>query len=558
MKKFKKLVVLALSILMCLTLVACSSSSSDDTSDDAGSDDTTTTETSYKTEFTYAIGDSPAYLDPTVASDSISNYVLNQTTYPLFQLTQEGVVPCAVEDYTVSDDGLTYTLTLKENYWSDGQKVVAEDYIYGIKHALSVGSAEAAYLSWVTNNIVGAAQYDGADTDSMTELTGAVATDENTIVFTLVQPCDYFTSLLAGGVYYAIRSDYAPSGDYTYAEDPSVPTNGAFKYVSIDRADRVVMEKNEYFCDADQVVVETMTAIVMPDMDSQLMAYQTGEIDYASSVEAATAYSLYDGTGLIDAYPSVINYYIEFNCRPETNTNAALLDVNVRRAFQLAIDRDAIVEALDAGDAYYALGGFVPSGIVSTLEGDFREVGGDYVYYDPEEAASLLAESGYSVDNPVTIEYYYNQNTMHDTVAAVVKEQLAKVGINLELKTADVRVFFSDRDDNANYEAARGAMSADYLDAMTYLDMATTVYQTKASWGDSTYDEMITSANALTGQERLDGLHAAEKYLVEETAQVCPLFGYQAVCLQPEGMTGSINSPQATSTFWFVKVPVSE
>lgn len=551
MKKLKKILVLALALLMSLTLVACSSDTTDDSSDTT---DDTATETSYKTHFTYALGDSPTYVDPAVCADSIGSYVINQTSYPLFQISQDGVSPCAVEDYTVSEDGLTYTLTLRDNSWSDGQKVVAEDYIYGIKHALSIGSGEVTYLSWVTNNLVGAAQYDGADVDSMTELTGAVATDDNTLVFTLIQPCDYFTSLLAGGVYYAVRSDFAPSGDYTYAEDPSVPTNGPFKYTSIDRADRIEMEKNEYFCDADQVTLESMTAVVMADMEAQLMAYQTGEIDYATSVDAATVSSLYEVGKEIDMYPSVINYYIEFNSRPETNTNAALLDVNVRRAFQLAIDRQAIVDALDAGDAYYPLYGFVPKGI-SSSEGDFREVGGDYVTYDKDKAIELLAESGYSVDNPVTIEYYYNQNTMHDTVAAVVKAQLAEVGINLELKTGDVRVFFSDRDDNGNYEAARGAMSADYMDPVTYLDMATTVYQTCASWGDSTYDEMMTKAASLSGQERIDQLHAAEKYLVEETAQVCPLFGYQTVCLQPVGMTGSINSPQGNSTFWFVKVP---
>ncbi len=555
MKKLKKILVLALALLMSLTLVACSSNTSDDTSDDAGDD--TATETTYKTHFTYALGDSPSYLDPAIASDSIGAYVINQTSYPLFQMSQDGVSPCAVEDYTVSEDGLTYTLTLRDNTWSDGQAVVAEDYIYGIKHALSIGSGEVTYLTWITNNLVGAAQYDGADVDSMTELTGAVATDDKTIVFTLLQPCDYFTSLLAGGVYYAVRSDYAPSGDYTYAESADVPTNGAFKYSSIDRADRIEFAKNENFCDAEQVTLETMTAVVMADMEAQLMAYQTGEIDYATSVDAATVGSLYTEGKEIDMYPSVINYYIEFNTREETNTNAALLDVNVRRAFQLAIDRQAVVDALDAGDAYYPLYGFVPTGI-SSDEGDFREVGGDLVTYDKEKAIELLAASGYSVDNPVTIEYYYNQNTMHDTVAAVVKAQLAEVGINLELKTGDVRVFFADRDDEGNYEAARGAMSADYLDPTTYLDMATTSYQNCASWGDATYDEMMTTAASLSGQERTDELHAAEKYLVEETAQVCPLFGYQTVCLQPVGMTGSINSPQGNSTFWFVKVPVSE
>lgn len=550
MKKLNKIVVFALTALMTLSLVACGSKDESEGGDN-------TSDVTYKTSFTYAIGGAPAYLDPAIASDSIGSYVLNQTSYPLFQLTQKGVEPCAVSDYTVSDDGLVYTLTLKDNSWSDGQKVTAADYVYGVKHALSIGSAEATYLSWITNNLVGAAQYDGADVDSMSELTGVEAKDDKTLVFTLVKPCDYFVSLLSGGVFHAVRSDYAPSGDYTYAESADVPTSGAFKYSSIDRADKIVMTKNENFCDADKVTVETLTAVVMEDMEAELVAFQTGEIDYATAVDAATVTSMYADSDNLDIFPSVINYYIEFNTREATNTNPVLLDVNVRRAFQLAINRQEIVDALAAGDAYYPLTGFVPEGITAT-EGDFREVGGDYVTYDKQQAIELLAKSGYSKDNPVTIEYYYNQNTMHDTVASVVKAQLAEVGINLVLKTGDVRVFFSDRDDNGNYETARGAMSADYLDSMSYLDMATTAYQTCASWGDETYDTMIEEANKLTGQERIDALHAAEKYLVETTAQVCPLFGYQTVCLKPAGMTGSINSAQGNSTFWFVQVPESK
>lgn len=208
-------------------------------------------------------------------------------------------------------------------------------------------------------------------------------------------------------MFYAVRSDYAPSGDYTYAESAEVPTCGAFKYSSIDRADKIVMTKNENFCDADKVTVETLTAVVMEDMEAELMAFQTGEIDYATAVDAATVTSMYADSDNLDIFPSVINYYIEFNTREATNTNPVLLDVNVRRAFQLAINRQEIVDALAAGDAYYPLTGFVPEGITAA-EGDFREVGGDYVTYDKDQAIELLAKSGYSKDNPVTIEYYYN------------------------------------------------------------------------------------------------------------------------------------------------------
>ena len=75
----------ALTALMTLSLVACGSKD-----ESKGGD--STSDVTYKTSFTYAIGGSPAYLDPAIASDSIGSYVLNQTTYPLFQLTQKGVL----------------------------------------------------------------------------------------------------------------------------------------------------------------------------------------------------------------------------------------------------------------------------------------------------------------------------------------------------------------------------------------------------------------------------------------------------------------------------------
>ena len=540
MKKLTRIVVIAITLLMALSLVGCSK----------GGDTGTDTPTDEPKTFTFAIGDQPNYMDPAIASDSIGSYVINQMFFPLYYLSNEGLMPGAAEDCQVSDDELVYTIKLRENYWSDGVKVTANDYVYGVKHALSIGSAEASYLSWITDYVVGAAEYEGATSTDMPNL-GYVALDDDTLQITLLKPVKFYTSLLWGGVYYPLREDFAPMGDYTWADTVGYPMNGAFVPTSIDRAAKITYEANPNWCWADKVNLDTMTCLVIADQDAQLMAFQKGEIDFATSVEAATVSKLPELANNFGA-TGILNYYIEINCRPDSATNAALTDVNVRQALLWGIDRKAIVDARDDGVTRELLG-FVPSGLVSD-EGDFRVAGGDLCGYDPEYAKDCLAKAGYSVDNPLVLEYYYNQSSTHDLVAAVIKDQYAKIGIEIKLKTADVRTFFADRDQNAAFELARGAMSADYNDALTYLDMATTTYQMNAVWGDDTYDAMMLDAASMGGQERLDQLHAAETYLVKDQAMVVPLFEYGSACLRADGVTGDFDNFQGNSIFWFVDV----
>ena len=120
----KKLFALLLSLLMIVSLSAC------------GGGNSGSNEVKRDKVFKYAIGDSPNYLDPAIASDSIGSYVINQFYYPLYYFSPEGILPAAAADTKVSDDGLVYTITINDNTWSDGQPVTAEDFVYGAKHAL--------------------------------------------------------------------------------------------------------------------------------------------------------------------------------------------------------------------------------------------------------------------------------------------------------------------------------------------------------------------------------------------------------------------------------------
>ena len=541
----KKLLVALLAMMMVFSLAACGGEG--DNGDSGAIKDT----------FTYALGGEPNYLDPAIASDSVASYVLNQTYFPLFSIGADGsTVKNACVDYSLDASRTVYTFKLTENnYWSDGQKVVAGDYVYGMLRALGLGSGDSYYSYFIRNYVKGASAY-GADatTAKIADMTDVAikAVDDYTIEITLEKPCDYFVGLMTAGVFYPLRKDFAPELDYTWAANLH-PTNGPFVYESIDNATEIVMVKNEYFYDAANIPTNKLVAKIMPDPDAQLMAFQQGGIDFASNVDSSVTKIYADQPELVIS-DSVINYYMMMNAYRSLD---ALKDVNVRKAIQLGIDRSAIVTALDAGEVYYELYGYVPKGFAG-VDGDFRaeqDAENQLIKTDKEEAKRLMAAAGYSEANPLKLEYYYNQAAMHDTVAAVLKEELKSINVDLQLKTGEVRTFFDDRD-NGLFQMARHAMSADYMDTTTYLDMATAKNQ-KAyqSWGDKHYDELMLEAAKLSGAERIAKLHEAEKYLVETMAYCVPLFQYDQVSLLAPGITGQMTSPQANFTFWYVSEP---
>ncbi|MBR5979173.1 MAG: peptide ABC transporter substrate-binding protein [Oscillospiraceae bacterium] len=556
-KNLKRILVALLTLMMVFSLCACGGKTPEPTpgGDDngGGGDDTP----KYKDTFTFAIGGEPSSMDPANAGDSVTGLVTSQIQYGLFHIGEDGsMVPDSVLSWEVSEDGLTYTFKLRDNYWSDGKKVTAEDFVYGAKHTLSVAPADAGYKTdimcpWIEN----AMKYvdGGVSADDMDDV-GVRAIDDNTLEYKLAVQCPYFISMLANSIYNPVRSDYAVDGDVTWANSADVPTNGPYHLTYIDKADRFEMEKNEYFWDADNVTTQKLVGVVVEDMDAQLIQFQRGEIDFATAVDATVCSELFAGTDTFRT-SGAINYYTGINCFGDCE---ALHDRRVRRALQLGVDREKICEAMGAGDAYYPLYSFIPDGMPG-LNGDWNDEAGHLVYLDYDEAKALLAEAGY--DKPdadgyvLTLEYSYNASTMHTTVADVLTSEYKKIGIKIVQKTSELRTFFSDRS-NGQFEICRNAFSADYMDPACFIELFNNEYATVKTAGDDHVNEEIARSKTMMDQtERFTLLHEIENYYVEEMCYTNPLFGYGSGYLVGDGITGTPTSPQANFVFWYVKVP---
>lgn len=510
-----------------------------------------------KTNLTVAVGGDFALPDPAIVDDSITSNVLAQCYDGLYKLDKDGnVIANLAEDLpTISEDGLTYTIKLKDGLtWSDGTPLTAEDFVWSWKRAMTT---EGYYTNFMYGYIAGTTGEDGDPYTNMEDLDanmGVRAVDDTTIEITLKMAAPYFTSMLTNTVFYPVKQDEVGSdpsssewAQNASADDPIV-TNGAFEITGVNIKDAITLSKSENYSDADNVQLETIEFKVMGDLDSQTQAFISGEVDFATAVNVEQINNDEQLQGHVYAVdPFVCNYFVLVNAGKEndgsTDGLAALKDVEIRQAISMAIGRTTARNAYGYGDDYsYDLYALIPSGIPDAEGNDFYEQGGHLIEDDVEAAKAIMESKGYSEDNMLTLTYKYNNLATHKAVAEAMQASLREIYIDLQLSGSEKEAFFNDRD-AGNFELARHAMTADYLDPMCYLSMYVGSTTSGNTVDDPKFEQMVNEANLLSGQERMEKLHEAEAYLVEQ-GYVIPLFGYTEPFLKVKNLTGITSSPE--------------
>ena len=495
---------------------------------------------------TVGVGQQFTTLDPGLSTETVNRYALAHLYAGLCKKLEDGsVVPdLAVGEPEVSEDGLTYTIKLKDGLvWSDGEPITAHDFVFGINRNLTYGAENGFVTDKMVRYLEGAEEY-LADTEVDLEtfsFAGVEALDDTTVVYHLKTPCAFFTGLLCGGGFLPLREDVAEAGFSEWAVEPGYPVTGAYVLDYCNENEKVVLTKNESFYDAENVTVDEITFQVMPDMDAQAAAFKTGDLDAALAISASIV-STYENQNELWNRPQQSVYSIDLNSGEKGPE--ALKDVNVRRALAISINRDEIVKAINAGNFYTPLYGYVPFGMKGA-EDDFRKEGDAkqlYQAYDPEKAKELLKEAGYDESNPLTLKYKYSNNSIHADVAQMLEQMWKAVGVNVELEVVESGVFY-DQIDQGDFEMARYALMCTN-DPSEFLNQWTQAMQPVAAVADDTYDQMMTDVTKIVDRtEYMNKLHEIETYLVEEQVYVIPLFDFNEPALKKENLKGVYMTP---------------
>ncbi|MDZ4763145.1 MAG: peptide ABC transporter substrate-binding protein [Chloroflexota bacterium] len=297
------------------------------------------------------------------------------------------ITPLAAESWTLSDDGTTYTFTLREGLmWSDGAPVTAEDYRQSFLRQLN--PATAAYSADEFFPIRNGQAYNAGEiTDP--EMVGLSAPDDLTLIIELEQPTPFFLSYLGNSSYLPVRVDLIEQYGDQWMEAGNHVGNGPYMLTQWDHDQLMVFEKNPNYNGIwkDNRFVDRIEFVIMADAWNQAVpAFEAGEVDVAIAPAGELARLLDDPeyADMINPVPIAGTIILVMD-----TTNTPTDDVRVRQALSLSIDRETLSTNVLRG-AYAPAISLSPPQIASHNPAEA------FGYqYNPELAQQLLAEAGY-------------------------------------------------------------------------------------------------------------------------------------------------------------------
>lgn len=554
----KKLVSMVLVASMAFGLAACGSSDAGEKSQAAGSDGAdaaaVTSTKEDKTTLNIFMASEPDHLDPALNSSVDGGCLAVNSFEGLMRYNESGALETAcAESYTVSDDGLVYTFTMRDGLtWSNGDALDATDFVYSWKRAASPEvAADYSYLCDIFPGYDSAAD-NGPIVDTAAFDSAFVASDDGkTLTVTLKAVCPYFLDLCAFPFFFPVDEEVVeptvtadnPAGTWSLDAGDAFVSNGAYKLESWNHDADMTYVKNDSYWDADSVSVTTLNVMLTSDDVAAYTAYQTGDLDFVDSIPTAEMQTAMQSSEFVVA-DNLGTYYVGFNYNSDLYSKLGLDEEQAkvfRHALTLLIDRQYIIDNIGQTSQKIATT-FIPEGCVDGNGGEFKNK--DYYSTDYEanvaEAKSLLESIGLydtasdALTQTVAFTYLTNNSEGNVRIAEAIQADLATIGIDMSIEQQEWATFLNTRK-NGDFDIAREGWIMDYNDPINMLEMWTTISgnndcqfgkdDSKAlDWGyyDNLISEIRTEADLA---KRAELMHTAEDYLMD-TWCVVPIYYY--------------------------------
>ncbi|RKQ35875.1 peptide ABC transporter substrate-binding protein [Oceanobacillus halophilus] len=483
-------------------------------------------------------------MDSSMATDSYAFQFLGATMEGLYRLDEDAnPVEGIATEHEVSEDGLTWTFTLREDAaWSNGEPVTANDFVYAWRRAVDPNTG-SEYGPYMMNGVVKNAEaINNGEMD--VEKLGVEADGEYTLIVELENPTPYFESLTTFPTFYPQHQAFVEEQADNYAiASENLLFNGPFtleKWTSTSNSWELV--KNENYWDKETVQLDELTFEVVKDPQTSVRLYEEGTVDRADlSSDLVDQYSTHEDYEVV---PETFVFYLKFN---QMNSED-LANENVRAAISRSFNKQALVDEI-LNDGSLVANGIVPQDFVTTPDGeDFREANGDLVTYDPETAKEYW-EKGLSELGKDTVELELLSSDSEES--KVMGEYLANQletnlpGLSIKLK----RVPFEQRKDldaKMDYDIQISSWGPDYLDPYTFLNLFVTEGgNNKMGYSNTEYDQLmedVATTYATDKNKRYETFLEAEKILFEDAA-IAPIYQSSTPQLVSDKLQGVYVNP---------------
>ncbi len=482
-------------------------------------------------------GSEPQSLDPHKSEGVPSANIQRDLFEGLITEAANGdLVPGVAQSWTVSDDGLNYTFTLRNNAkWSNGDTVTANDFVYSWRRIVDprTGSYYAQTLAPIKN---AEAIIKG---ELPVEQLGVQAVAEHKLQVTLATPTPYFLGLLTHSSTYPVHQASLRKHTDRFTRAGNLVSNGAFQLKEWAVQSHILLERNPHFWDNANTRLEQVYYYPVDNQSSELKRYRAGEIDITENIPISQLGWIRDNLpNDLRIAPYLGTYYLGYNLtRAPFKDNAKL-----RQALSMVINREVLTgKILKTGDqpAY----NWVPPGVMN-----YEPVKYAWAAWPFEQrvahAQKLLQEAGYDREHPLEVEIRYNTSENHKKIALVIAAMWKQhLGIKTRLYNEEWKVFLANRKAKKVTQIFRSGWIADYNDAYSFAELLHSAHGVNdMGYANPHYDALLArSAREMDAGKRKQSLRHAEELLLNDYAFI-PIYQYMSKHLVKPRIGGYVDN----------------
>jgi oligopeptide transport system substrate-binding protein len=466
-------------------------------------------------------GEEPETLDPHLAQGVPASHILRDLFEGLTMESADGdIIPGAALRWNISRDARTYTFYLRRDLvWSNGDTLIADDFVYSLRRALNPKTASSAARTLLP--VQNAREVLAGDLPI--EDLGIALLDEFTLQITLTGPTPYFLGLLASPVAYPVNRKNIEAFGNQFSRAGNLVSNGAYLLTKWTPRVSIELLKNPRFREADETYIERVIYVPVEDQATEVKQFRAGELDWTNEVPNNQF------RWLLQHYPDELvvspwmgSYFFGFNLTQEPFID----NPSLRMALILSIDREIITEKVTqfGEKPSFAL---VPPGIDG------------YVPFSPEyadwsqeerghEARRLYEQAGYSEEQPLRIEIRYNTSDNHKKIALAIASMWKQtLGVNATLVNEEFRVFLQNREQKVITQVFRSGWISDYNDPYSFLELFRTGHgRNDYGYSNPTFDALLDEAGLERVRARRERLmFEAERVLMSDHV-IIPVYTY--------------------------------
>jgi oligopeptide transport system substrate-binding protein len=505
----------------------------------------------------------PATLDPNLAQDSQSTAVLVSLNRGLVYIDKDlKTVPAVAESWDVSPDAKTITFHLRDAKYSNGDPIVAGDFVYGWKRL--VDPRTAAPYSYVMGDVVGGPDLLGmagadpapsdADIDAALDKFGVEAPDDKTFIVHLATPATYFLSVAGMWIAVPIQEKWITSEGAT--ETGNYVSSGPFNLESWDHNSQIVLKPNPNWYGEKPTLTEIDMPIFAELADAQ-RAYEADEVDAVYPVPTEDIQRVKGDPAFADQYseiPTLGIAYYTFNNGTDPSGTGTLerckdpkacptTNKDFRIALTEAIDKQGFIDATFAG-----IGQVANSFIMPGLPGYDESINPYPMNLDDAKAHmdKALAALGYAsaADIP-PLKFGFNTGAGHEPRVAFLAEAWRQAfGLETDQIGSEFSVFLTQRT-AGDYDLARDAWGADYPHANNQLQGLFTCGggNDDSQYCNPAFDALVAKAAAEPDQAKQEAIYKEAQKILFDDAPILPLLFRTFPTVMKPWVDGAIVTP---------------